>query len=150
MSDCIDDYFACIDMLVDEYRALRQVDRDNELLKLIRLRSGGFTMTPKFSRTYPPNPSFRKGGTTQAVHQMWEYHQALEIEVARTLKGMIDKERGKYGSDAELACMPQEEKERINSELENKFKERGIISLVWAHFRKIEDGWDCPIKLIDV
>ena len=130
----MDDYNASIDMLVEEYKALKGLNPSHELLGLVELTShGGFTMSPEFLRRYPPNPKFRKGGTTQAIHQMMAYHQTLEEEVTRRLREIIGEEKRKYGSDAELLGKPPEEREKINSGLEEVFNDRGLIGLVRTH-----------------
>jgi len=71
--------------LTYELAQAKGLNPSHELLGLVELTShGGFTMSPEFLRRYPPNPKFRKGGTTQAIHQMMAYHQTLEEEGVRS------------------------------------------------------------------
>ncbi|OGJ11855.1 hypothetical protein A3K62_02475 [Candidatus Pacearchaeota archaeon RBG_16_35_8] len=107
MSDCIDDYCATGEMIIEEYRDLRKINRHHQILDLLkRVNSDGFTITKEFRRKYGRWAKGHKTPVGKMNGMLGAYWTDIRQEVTKGLMGLLDKEREK--TEEELWKMLEE------------------------------------------
>jgi len=101
MSDCVDDYYAVIGLIFDEYFQLKKLNPNCRLLGLLKnVNSQGFTKTEEFDNKYSHYGKSHKTETGKANAYFGAYFSDLNNEVTEELKKLLSKEKGK--SEEEL------------------------------------------------
>lgn len=96
MSDCIDDYCATIEMIIDEYRNLRKINRHHEILGLLkRVNDEGFTVTKEFRRKYGRWARGHKTPVGKMNGMMGAYWSDIRQEVTKGLTELLSREKEK-------------------------------------------------------
>ena len=107
MSDCIDDYCATVEMIIDEYRYLRKINRHHPILGLLkRVDDEGFTRTKEFDRKYRRWAKNHKTPVGKMNGMLGAYWSDIRQEVTKGLTELLRKEKDK--SEEELWKMLKE------------------------------------------
>ncbi len=117
MSDCMDDYCATIEMIIEEYRDLRKINENHEILRLLKeVNDEGFTRTREFDRKYKSWAKGHKTPVGKMNGMLGAYWVDIREEVTKGLTELLNKERGK-----------------TEEELWKMLKEKGLEGAVRIH-----------------
>jgi hypothetical protein len=112
MSDCVDDYYATIGMIIQNYRDLKKVNKTHELLSLLEdLDDSGFTRTAAFKKKYSSQEKGHKTHLGRVSAALRRYHCDIEkalkeglIELLKEHGEKTEEEIWKYLEEKELVA----------------------------------------------